>query len=153
MLAGGATQASFVTCLDQELLSPPMAWVAFGPAVPIGVLSCRFDRTIAGGRYLLRAGIADRATAYVANMTADKSETWPDMRDAFDRLQADFDQNAEEFASIAARAVGDTDFLAGEGHALMEHCVARFEATIAQAFEQGAPTTGICSGQMKAMLS
>ncbi|HEV8058562.1 MAG TPA: hypothetical protein VGP68_01740 [Gemmataceae bacterium] len=147
MLSGGATQACFVTCLGQELHTPPIAWVAFGPPCqsvffPVTLTGRLPDALTCSGPESLMEQLR-----MLQQMTADKPETWPDMRDAFDRLQADFDQSTEEFASIAARAPADTDMLAREGHSLMEQCVTRFEATIAQAFEQGAPTLAFAPGR------
>jgi hypothetical protein len=143
MLAGSATQASFVTCLNEGSLTPPLAWVAFGSPCrsvffPV-VLTRRMPEalTCSGPESLAEQ------LSMLQKMTAAKPESWPEMRDALDRLQAEFDQCAEEFASAAE---GAPDFLEREGHLFMEHCVTRFETALSQAFEQGAPTLAFAPG-------
>lgn len=144
MLAGSATQASFMTCLSEHMSMPPVAWVAFGPPcrsvfMPI-VLTSRIPETLTTSS---PESLAEQLRL-AQKMTAAKPEIWPDMRDAFDRLQSEFDHCAEEFAHSNAPAPGT---LEREGYALMEHCIARFESTLAMVFEQGTPTLAFAPGR------
>jgi secernin len=143
MLAGSATQASFVTCLTEEPLTPALAWVAFGSPCrsvffPVVLTRRMPDALTCSGPESLAEQLS-----MLQKMTAAKPETWPEMRDALDRLQAEFDQCAEEFVSAAE---GAPDFLEREGHLFMEHCVTRFESALSQAFEQGAASLAFAPG-------
>jgi secernin len=145
-LAGSATQASFLACVSDEAEVSPIAWVAFGPP-------CRsvFFPVVLTGRMpeaLLRSGPESlpEQLSRLQRRTAAKPELWPEMREEFDRLQGEFDQCTEEYLTAAVHSAGDPELLEREGHSLMEHCVTRYEAILAQTFEQGAPTLEFAPG-------
>lgn len=143
MLAGSATQASFIASLTDQSAMPPVAWVAFGP--PCRSVYFPFVVTNRLPEALTSTGpdaLVDQFRRMQAAIAA-HPEIWPEMRDAFDRLQVEFDHCAEEFASSADSAANLHD---KEGYALMEHCLARLEATLALAADHGARTLAFAPG-------
>jgi secernin len=145
-LAGSATQASFIACLSKELEIPPMAWIAFGPP-------CRsvFFPVVLSG-WMPEAlscdgpeSLAEQVGTLQRRMAA-QPESWPEMREEFDRLQAEFDQCADDYLAAASHSVGDTEALEREGHSLMEHCARRFELVLSQVVEQGSQSLEFAPG-------
>jgi hypothetical protein len=135
-LAGSATQASFMACLAEHSPLPPLAWVAFGApcrSVYFPVVLCRRipESFVSNGADSLAEQLGRLQEA-----SAIRPEAWPEIRDAFDRLQAEFEHCAEEFAQSIDP---DSTVRDKEGYALMEHCLARFESTVATTLESSAP--------------
>ena len=146
MLTGVCTQASLVTALSKNALAPPVAWVAFGPPCqavyfPI-VLSGRLPEglTCTGPQSL------SEQLRMVQKMTAAHPDAWAEMRDAYDRLQSEFEHCVDDFAGAIARSLGNREAVEREGLVLMEHCFDRLATTVAQAFEHSAPALAFAPG-------
>jgi hypothetical protein len=144
MLAGSATQASFIATLTEHSVAAPVAWVAFGP--PCRSVYFPFVVTNRLPESLTSSGPESLADQFrrVQGTIAARPEVWPEMRDAFDRLQVEFDHCVEEFA---ASAVPTPNLHDKEGYALMEHCLARLEATLALALDHGRRALAFAPGR------
>jgi secernin len=146
MLTGVCTQASFLTSLSESVSTPPVAWIAFGPPCQAVYFPVVLSDRLPEGLTCTGPESLSEQLRMVQRMIATYPEAWSEMRDAYDRLQSEFEHCVDDFLASPALSEGDCDSIKREAFALMEHCFDRLEMTIAQAFEHGAPTLAFAPG-------
>ncbi len=135
--AGLATVASMVTRLSAKTASLPIAWCAFGPPCSSLYFPIFLDGDLP--EPFTAAGLEATAQSFwgrmarVAEHLQDDADQWALARESFDRLQARFDQEAEELAAeaVALKERGAQAELQRQAGLFMQHNLERFEAVSA----------------------
>lgn len=134
---GATTVASLVVQIAKDPEQLPRAGCAFGPPClgvffPIfldGELPAAFTRS---GMELAGASVAGRLDGLYSRFRSDP-EFFPEAREQLTRLQADFDQEAEEFSAegAALKRRGESTELHHLAGIFMQHTLEQFDKTLA----------------------
>jgi hypothetical protein len=135
--AGGRiTAASMIAPLYAEGKRPPLAWCAFGPPCvsvyfPVFLDAALPDAFSTAGQQPNAASVWWRTQRLHEHLCRNPRRV-DSVSEAIARLQARFDQEAEEFAAEIAplRARHESDELQRRGNAYLQHCLERFGEAI-----------------------
>jgi dipeptidase len=134
--AGGATAVSFVTALTADAGQVPVVWCAFGPPCLTVHFPVFLDAELPAGFSADGPSPYPGGVGWLARRLADSVGTDPArldlVRDAMARLQARFEQEAEEFAPEAAalKRAGAAAELGRIAGSLMQSHLERFDEAV-----------------------
>lgn len=152
--AGLQTAGSLVAQLAPSAEQVPVIWYAFGPPCSAIYFPVFLDGELPPAFTQGGAAMTPKSlwwqTAQLDEQLERDAEQWALARDAFIRLQARFDQEAEEFAAEgkSLKTRGEIEELQRQAALFMEHNLEEFEkvaAGIGQALEAAQPATAATS--------